>query len=389
MVTRIFMASLMALSLAALSSVSAQAQSMNINYGGQASYSTDEVKNVEFTTAGKVLVNKVDGTATTFEKDEIKSMDFSNAPVDNIRKYIDDKPAQVVFSCIEVNNTNPLQTMNFKLAKANKLLFDAVILFSSNINFSKKENVVYIHNNDNVQAILNNYDHYIKPLKDRGIKVLLSILGNHDGSGLANMDINRCREFATAIADTLDKYDLDGVFFDDEYSEYNKDLGGQGFSGFQSWGDSKCSSRLAYETKKAIGKRWMVTYKYGNFNSLTTIDGVQPGQYIDYVLTDYGVVGTWSGNQSAYPGITKEQYGICSVNMGGYTNYANLKRNRTDGYGALMIYNLDQVSGNYGYVYEPALEKIVSTLFDDHIEVDPTPYRKDWKPVPGLSEPNR
>lgn len=389
MVTRILQTSLMVLSLAALSCVSALAQSMNINYGGQASYSTDEVKNVEFTSGGKVLVNKADDTTTTFEQSEIKSMDFSDRPVDNIRKHIDDHPAQVVFSCIEVNNTNPLQTMNFKLAKANKLLFDAVILFSSNINFSKKENVVYIHNNDNVQAILNNYDHYIKPLKDRGIKVLLSILGNHDGSGLANMDINRCREFATAIADTLNKYDLDGVFFDDEYSEYNRDLSGQGFSGFQSWGDSKCSSRLAYETKQAIGDRWMVTYKYGSFNSLNTIDGIKPGQYVDYVLTDYGVVGTWSSNSSAYPGASKEQYGICSVNMAGYTNYNNLKRSRTEGYGALMIYNLDQVSGNYGYVYEPALEKIASTLFDDHIEVDPTPYRKDWKPVPGLSEPNR
>lgn len=381
--------SIVACALAAMSVVTAMAQSVNINYGEQASYSAEEVKDLDLSTQGQVIVHKANNTSMTYSQNDITSIEFNNAPVENIRKYVDGKKAQVVFSCIEVNNTNPLQTMNFKLAKANKQLFDAVILFSSNINFSKRENVVYIHNNDNVQAILNNYDHYIKPLKDRGIKVLLSILGNHDGSGLANMDVNRCRQFATAIADTLNKYDLDGVFFDDEYSEYNKDLGGQGYSGFQSWGDSKCSSRLAYETKQAIGDRWMVTYKYGNFNSLNPIDGVNPGKYVDYVLTDYGVVGTWSGNQAAYPGITKEQYGVASVNVGGYTSTSLMQKNRTEGYGAFMVYNLDQVSGNYGYVYEPTLQNIAKYLFDDTLEVDKTLYRKDWKPVQGLETPNR
>ena len=38
--------------------------------------------------------------------------------------------------------------------------------------------------------------------------MLLSILGNHDGSGLANLDDERAQQFAKAIADTLDKYDL-------------------------------------------------------------------------------------------------------------------------------------------------------------------------------------
>lgn len=374
-----------------LSTLTAAAQSFNINHSGiQTTYSDEEVQSFSFSDGGATLnVNRTDASELTLKTADVTSIYSSTEPADYFTKYVDGERAQVVFSCIEVNNTNPLQTQNFRLEKANKYLFDGVILFSSNVNFSKRDNEVYIHNNDNVQAILNNYDHYIQPLKDKGIKVFLSLLGNHDGSGLANMSDERCRDFAKAIADTLDKYNLDGVFFDDEYSEYNKDLGAQGFEGFQNRGDSKHASRLAYETKKAIGDRWVVTYKYGAFNSLTEIDGVKPGQFVDYVLTDYGVVGTWSGNQSAYPGTEKSQWGVASVNMGGYTNMTFLKQSRSNKYGALMIYNLDQTSPYYGYSYEDTLLKIAKNLFDDNLVVDPTLYKKDWKPVEGLSTPNR
>lgn len=374
-----------------ISALTVSAQSLNINHSGiQTTYAASDVQSFSFSDGGATLtVNRNTGRNLTLSTADITNIYSSMEPADFFSKYADGEPAQVVFSCIEVNNTNPLQTQNWRLEKANKYLFDAVILFSSNVNFSKRDNEVYIHNNDNVQAILNNYDQYIKPLKDKGIKVLLSLLGNHDGSGLANMSDERCRDFAKAIADTLDKYNLDGVFFDDEYSEYNKDLAAQGFEGFQNRGDSKHASRLAYETKKAIGDRWVVPYKYGAFNSLCEIDGVQPGQYIDYVLTDYGVVGTWSGNSAAYPGTNQRQWGVASVNMGGYTNMTFLKQSRSGKYGALMIYNLDQTSPYYGYSYEDTLLKIAKNLFDDNLVVDPTLYKKDWKPVEGLSTPNR
>lgn len=374
-----------------MSAAAACAQTLNINHSGiQTTYDAADVQSFNFSDGGaKLSVQRQNGQTLDLNTANVTSIYSSAEPADFFTKYADGEPAQVVFSCIEVNNTNPLQTQNFRLKKANKYLFDGVILFSSNVNFSKRDNEVYIHNNDNVQAILNNYDHYIKPLKDQGIKVFLSLLGNHDGSGLANLSDARCRDFAKAIADTLDKYNLDGVFFDDEYSEYNKDLAAQGFEGFQNRGSSACASRLAYETKKAIGDRWTITYKYGSFHSLNEIDGVKPGQYIDYVLTDYGVVGTWSGNSAAYPGTTQRQWGVASVNMGGYTNMTFLKQSRSGKYGALMIYNLDQTSPYYGYSYYDTLEKIAKNLFDDELEVDETLYRKDWKPVEGLSEPNR
>lgn len=368
-----------------------QAQTLNINHSGiQTTYNANSIAGINVNDDASLTFNQNEGAALKLDTKDITSIECSDATPDFCRKTVDGEPAQVVFSCIEVNNTNPLQTMNYRLEKANKYLFDAVILFSSNVNFSKRDNVVYIHNNDNVQAILNNYDHYIKPLKDRGIKVLLSLLGNHDGSGLANMSDERCRDFAQAIADTLDKYNLDGVFFDDEYSEYNKDLGAQGFAGLNNRGSVQCASRLSYETKKAIGDRWVVLYKYSAFNSQVAVDGVQPGEYLDYVLTDYGQCGVWpSIASSSFPGLEKSQYGPYSINMGGYTNFSNVKKNRSDKYGALMLYNCDQESGNFSYSYLDTLDKVARSIFDDSIVVEDTHYKKDWTPVEGLGTPNR
>ena len=370
--------------------IMASAQSVDVYHSGiLSSYSYTELTDISLNaseTSTQLVVNKT-GNPLTVDADQVKSIEFSDQPVDACTKYADDKPAQVVFSCIEVNNVNPLQHLNFKLEKSNKYYFDAVILFSSNINFSKKEDVVYIHNNENVQPILNNWEHYIKPLKDRGIKVLLSILGNHDGSGLANLDDERAQQFAKAIADTLDKYDLDGVFFDDEYSEYNRGLKGQGYKGFLDNPSYEAASRLAYETKKAIGDKWLVLYKYGHYNMAVSVDGKKPGEYVDYVLTDYNQ--SAAGMTTQYPGVKNSQVGCYSVDINGYTNKSNVKKLRTGKYGAFMIYNLDQTAYDFSYSKVINLEDFGKYLFDDELKVEEALYYKDWTPIEDLREPNR
>lgn len=123
-----------------------------------------------------------------------------------------------IISCMEVNDTNPLNNLSITLKNSGKPLVDMVILFSSNINYNEQLGKVMITHNPNVTHILENKDKYLKPLRDRGIKVILSILGNHDKSGVANLDGEAAKAFAQEIAATCKAYDLDGVFFDDEYS---------------------------------------------------------------------------------------------------------------------------------------------------------------------------
>lgn len=370
--------------LLCLTTFAASAQSVNINYGHQASFDGATMKDITFdASAGTIVVKKTNSPKSwTYNQKDISTMDFSDEPANLARKYTDGKPAQVIFSCLEVNNVNPLVHLNYRLKNSDKYFFDAVILFSSNINYSKKEDVVYIHNNENVQPILLQHEKYIDPLREKGIKVFLSILGNHDGSGICNLGPERAKAFAQAIADTLDKYKLDGVFFDDEYSEYNKIGNTPGFV----TNSYAAGSRLIYEVKKAIGPdRWTVVYRYGGLSSLVAVDGVEPGEFVDYALADYNIGLDLS---KFIPGLPKSGQGIYSINM---NNSSTVRGTyiRNNGYGALMYYNLTPSASNYATQQKPYIENGAKQLFDDEVVYGGTRYEKDWTPMTEFREPNR
>ncbi len=80
-----------------------------------------------------------------------------------------DKPSGIkIISCMEVNDTNPLNNLCFTLADSGKPLIDMVILFSANINYNNETGKVFVYNNPNVQHLLDNREKYLKPLQDRG-----------------------------------------------------------------------------------------------------------------------------------------------------------------------------------------------------------------------------
>lgn len=81
-----------------------------------------------------------------------------------------------IFSCMEVNDTNPLNNLSFTLKNSKKLLIDALIMFSGNMMYNRETGQVTMKYNGNVQALLDKYDHYLKPLQDRGMKVLMGIM---------------------------------------------------------------------------------------------------------------------------------------------------------------------------------------------------------------------
>lgn len=103
-------------------------------------------------------------------------------------------------------------------------LFDMVVLFSANINFNEYRGCPELYFNDNIRKVLDNKEVFIRPLQDKGIKVLLSIMPNHQAIGFSNMDISGDRtmikDFAQEVYDALQEYGLDGVMFDDEYADY-------------------------------------------------------------------------------------------------------------------------------------------------------------------------
>src|SRR5699024_5904288 len=98
------------------------------------------------------------------------------------------KASGIINICyVEVNENNPLNVGEYTMKSTGQPFFDVVFLFSSNINYQDETGKVYVYNNSNVQYLLDNREKYIKPLQDKGIKVCMSILGNHDIVGPANL----------------------------------------------------------------------------------------------------------------------------------------------------------------------------------------------------------
>lgn len=284
------------------------------------------------------------------------------------------KPSGIkLISCMEVNDVNPLNNLSYTLKGSGKPLFDMVILFSANINYDAETGRVYVYNNPNVQHLLSNRDKYIKPLQDRGIKVILGILGNHDRSGVANLAPNTAKAFAKELKGMCDAYKLDGVFFDDEYSAYQNPAP----AGFVT-PSSDAAARLAYETKQAMPGKIVSVYVYGRTGSFKNpVDGVQAGNFVDYAIHDYGAAYDLSSN---YPGLPKSGMAMASQEFarGYFADESDLVALRQGGYGAHMIFGLNPNVWWFKSYQIPALQLVAKTLYDDELVYDGKVYPKDW-----------
>ncbi|MDR1091488.1 MAG: DUF1735 domain-containing protein [Prevotella sp.] len=279
-----------------------------------------------------------------------------------------------IISCMEVNDTNPLNNLLFTLKDSGKPLVDIVILFSGNINYDSETGKVYNYNNPNIQHLLDNHGKYLKPMQDRGIKIVLGILGNHDRSGVANLADETARAFAKELKAVCDAYHLDGIFWDDEYSTYQTPPP----VGFVSPSNA-AAARLCYETKKIMPDKLTCAYVYGRTYSFPSVDGVQPGEFVDWGIHDYGGSSDLSGN---YPGLQKSGMALYSQEFARnyYTSDSNLQRLRSNGYGGHMIFAMDPFRTNFSSRQLPAMESIAKILFDEELVYagDDKRYSKDW-----------
>ena len=89
-------------------------------------------------------------------------------------------------------------------------LFDMVSIFAANINGTEPDQPV-IYFNPRVDELLNNTNQ-VSILQNKGIKVLLTLLGNHQNAGWACMTDERAiQAFANNVVETVVKYKLDGI----------------------------------------------------------------------------------------------------------------------------------------------------------------------------------
>ncbi|WP_165851773.1 endo-beta-N-acetylglucosaminidase H [Chryseobacterium pennipullorum] len=243
-------------------------------------------------------------------------------------------PLSVMY--VEVNNNDIREVGKYTLADG-RPLFDVAIIFAANINYNTSTQKAYLHFNNQVTNVLTNKDVYIKPLQDKGIKVMLSILGNHQGAGFANFPNQAAAQaFAQELANAVNTYGLDGIDFDDEYAQYGANGTGQP--------NQFSFVYLVTALRELLPNKIISLYNYGPSASNLSYNGVTVGSKVDFVWNPY--YSTYSAPN--IPGLDNAHKGAAAINVrpgtGTYTSTSTLtnfaQRTKDDGYGVFLYYDL-------------------------------------------------
>jgi hypothetical protein len=249
---------------------------------------------------------------------------------------------------VEVNNNDLRNVGRYTLANG-KPLFDMGIIFAANINFNTSSRTAQLFFNPQVTNVLTNRNTYVKPLQDKGIKVLLSILGNHEGAGFSNFTSRAsARAFAQQLNNAVNTYGLDGIDFDDEYAEYGKNGTGQP--------NDSSFVFLVTALRELMPSKIISFYYWGPAAQHLSYQGITAGSKINYSWN--ALYGTYS--VPAVPGLAKSNLGpaaidIVSTNVTTASTLAG--RTVNDGYGVYLYYNLPNADS---HTY---LSRISNTLY--------------------------
>ena len=242
------------------------------------------------------------------------------------RSFGQKNPKMVVY--VETNDVNPLNAGDYTMSDGTTFV-DIVELFASNIH--KDDNgdpTLFL--NDKLTNVLENGGAatYVAPLQTKGIKVLLTVLGDWQGIGVANMTDAQSTKFATILAYVVNRYGLDGIGFDDEYANYSGSL---------------VSNSYAQIIKKLHAlmpsDKLITVFDWGNTSQIDA----EASACIDFAY--HGYFGSYvEYTSSGITGMTASKWSPISFNLGNYNSTATAEsyaeRASDDGYGAMMCFNL-------------------------------------------------
>uniref|UniRef100_A0AAU2UW44 Endo-beta-N-acetylglucosaminidase family protein n=1 Tax=Streptomyces sp. NBC_00003 TaxID=2903608 RepID=A0AAU2UW44_9ACTN len=239
-------------------------------------------------------------------------------------------PTSVAY--IEVNSNSMLNAGKYKLANGGGNVFDVAVIFAANINYDTTKKSAYLYFNDNVRRVLDNVQSQIRPLQAKGIKVMLSVLGNHQGAGFANFPSKAAATaFAKQLSDAVGKYGLDGIDFDDEYAEYGNNGTGQP--------NNSSFVYLVSALRDNMPGKLISLYNIGPAASRLSYGGVNISSKFNYAWNPY--YGTWGVPGIALPKSALSPAAIDVTATPASTAADLAKRTVGEGYGVYLTYNLD------------------------------------------------
>jgi hypothetical protein len=241
------------------------------------------------------------------------------------------KTGPISVAYVEVNNNSMLNVGKYALAQGGGNVFDIGVIFAANINYDTATKSAYLYFNPNVQNVLNNVSTQVRPLQAKGIKVMLSILGNHQGAGFANFPSQQAAAaFAKQLSDAVTKYGLDGIDFDDEYTEYGNNGTGQP--------NASSFVYLVTALRAAMPSKLISLYNIGPAASRLSYGGVDITSKFNYAWNPY--YGTWGVPNIALPksGLSPAAVQIAATSTSTAASLA--QRTVNEGYGVFLTYNL-------------------------------------------------
>lgn len=268
--------------------------------------------------------------ASIFACNKVETPQMGENQVPMTKAIGDKTPVMAVY--VETNDVNPLNTMDYYFEDTGDLFFDIVELFAANIHKDAAGNPT-LYLNDKLTNVLENGGvcTYVRPLQELGISVLLTILGDHQGIGLANMSNTQADQFATILAAVVYHYGLDGIGFDDEYADYP--LFGT---------NSTSYSRIITKLHELMASNKLITvFDWGKTSTINSTAAA----CIDYAY--HGYFGSYHTSKNI-AGIPNSKWSPLSLNLGDSNatstvqNYASRAKN--EGYGAMMCFNLRTVN---------------------------------------------
>jgi hypothetical protein len=344
-------------------------------------------------------------------------------------------------------NTDPRCPIGYKLKTSGKQFFDNVVIFHSDLaykdcNGTQEQNYcpksgLHLHYTDETQWLLDEYDTYIKPLKDAGMRVLLGLLPCSHGVTFGNLgswpmehmwpweentgqpypfDEAAARAFAQELADACADYGFDGIALDDEYGDLPDAQGaprghylvypshnGQSYGGTganEAWkkgGENifklcRYFKDLTTDTNHPNGK-WISVYELNYLSRIPSTLNVEGQDYGvgDVIDASYPAsYGTQVLNSTI--GSPKPNYGFLSIAFDAYNAVTTgpdlikpamrtLLRNK---FGVVMYFALRERAnyvtknyfGNMGDQPETYLSRIAEVLYQDTVVYEAQDYPK-------------
>lgn len=156
---------------------------------------------------------------------------------------------------------------------------DIVVILGGSVGYDPLTQMPQLNIDRNLLHLLDNADRYLRPIQKRGVKVTFELTGAGSGMGFCNLNDAQRASLVAEIARVVEKYGIDGVNLNDEYTNY----GANGLPGI----DPASYAKFIRDLRTALPDKTITLTDLGEPSATLyeAHDGIEAGTYLDYAWT--------------------------------------------------------------------------------------------------------